>query len=264
MFVEVKTRSSEEWARPAAAVDAQEAVVVPDGTGLPALAEESAGADPLRYRRGAAQRRRSARSAAFAEHISISRGMRYGSKRRSMSADGDGHNRRYSLNAGVSATLPTFRRERTNFVNVVVQRLGAVRAVGAFQPALVQRLGQQIQRVRSDGGFFLLAGGVADADVNPASNSVTRMMVLREYVGSAQGGAGRAVETVWRTTAATTSRDSWRGKRVEEDGVGFGQCGGERLREQASGNRRGEIASSLRAPHCGTGLRALIQQRPGW
>jgi len=52
--------------------------------------------------------------------------------------------------------------------------------MGAFQPALVHGLLDQIQGVRGDRSLFFLTCGVSDSNENPASRRVTRSIVLRE------------------------------------------------------------------------------------
>jgi hypothetical protein len=66
-FVEVKTRSSENWTRPVAAVDAP--ITFADGAGLFAPVEKSRSENPFRHRGGFAGRRRCARNPASAEHV---------------------------------------------------------------------------------------------------------------------------------------------------------------------------------------------------
>jgi putative endonuclease len=71
-FVEVKTRSSEEWTRPAAAVDARKKKLLSQ-TALDylKLLKNPAGEIPFRHRGGFAGRWRSAGNPASAEHVFV-------------------------------------------------------------------------------------------------------------------------------------------------------------------------------------------------
>ena len=70
VFIEVKTRVSETWGRPASAVDAERtAPPDPSGPRLPTPPQEPAGESPLRHRRGLARRRASAGDPAPAQHL---------------------------------------------------------------------------------------------------------------------------------------------------------------------------------------------------
>src|SRR5207244_11944341 len=123
--------------------------------------------------------------------------------------------------------FPRLRRESRLAINRLVQRFGAGGAVGALQPFPVERLVNQLKRVGGDGGFLLLAGRAASANVETSEQ--------QRHARHRAAGVGRQRARPRRAEQAKQIREqrqrphSWiirRRERVEQNRIRSGQRGG--------------------------------------